>query len=186
MIKRLGRFAFGFCMLAAITALTSCQRNSPMPPDSPPADFSLTYDFAAETVPPPWHQEYTITIDTAGAGTIVYLPDYPGPDVPKWTETFTVSPDSMKKIWREAQASGLLDGRMQARSGSGPVGGPSQSLILRCNGKDFSVPSSLANPDQAAMLYDAVIGSVPKETWAKLEQGRESYQEEFERRRAGR
>src|SRR4051812_20811553 len=40
------------------------------PPAQRPADFSLTYDWRAGSMPPPFHYEYTVSISPDGEGKV--------------------------------------------------------------------------------------------------------------------
>ncbi len=146
-----------------------------------PADFSVSYEWRAGTMPPPYHYEYSIHIGPGEQGQIVYQPDYDFEDVPRWTEPVTVTKQQLADLYE------MVVDRKLLREDWGnvkdpPVGGSLQWAVITADGKTYEIPTHLEGfkAEAAARLYDAVRALVPQETWEKLETQREQYVEEYQ------
>ena len=147
---------------------------------SVPADFSVTYEWRAGSMPPPYHYEYTVKVTQDGAGTVVYIPDYPSDKVPTWTETFTLTPDQVSALYKLVVDRRLL--RNLREAGDPPVGGSVQWAEITANGKTYELPREIAGPDRqdANALYDYMRDTVvPKAVWDKLEAQRQEYEDNY-------
>jgi hypothetical protein len=146
-----------------------------------PEDFSVTYEWQAGTMPPPYHYEYSIRIGPGEQGQIVYQPDYDFDNVPRWTEPIAVTRQQLADLYD------LVVDRKLLRENWGkvkdpPVGGSMQWAVITAGGKTYRTPSYLQGfqEDAATKLYDAVKALVPQETWTKLEAQREQYVQEYQ------
>lgn len=151
-----------------------------------PSDFSVTYEWRAGTMPPPYHYEYSVRVGPGTKGEIVYVPDYKSSDTPIWTEPITVTNKQLTDLYDLVVDRKLLRekwGKVQ----DAPVGGSVQWAEITASGKTYKIPTELQGYHQtvADKLYEAVKALVPQETWNKLEALREQYQEDYQNKNGG-
>ncbi len=165
-------------LLPGLLAVLACSvlNPKPTPMTTRPDDFSLLYEWREGSLPPPYHYEYTITLDPAGAGQVVMVPDYPSSGVPEWTETFTVEPAAMDDLFRLLVAKGVFTEKWRAQD-MPPVGGSSDSASITANGQAVTIPSFVIDQqaESAADIAAAIRGLVPQAIWDKLEGQRQQY-----------
>ncbi|HTP07764.1 MAG TPA: hypothetical protein VMP08_05910, partial [Anaerolineae bacterium] len=130
--------------VAGCTAVTP----TPNPFITRPTDFNLVYEWQEGSLPPPYHYEYTITIDPAGQGQLVMVPDYAFNDPPQWTEAFTLTPALLDQFYQYLFDKGLFDQHWQAQE-QPPVGGSYDSLHVTAHGQQITIPSFVI-PTQAS------------------------------------
>ena len=149
-----------------------------------PRDFGVSYRWQAGSLPPPYHFEYTITIEPRGHGEVVMIPDYPAETVPRWTESFTLSGKELDKLYRVMVDNGVFLQKWR-RLDRQPVGGSRQALTVTANGKRIVIEDRLVSNQEtmAETIYSAVTSSVPKAIWDKLSAQRERYMQEHSRKR---
>jgi hypothetical protein len=145
-----------------------------------PPDFSVSYEWRAGSMPPPYHYEYSIRIGPGAQGQVVYRPDYPSDEVPTWTEPITVTGQQLADLYALVMDRKLLRenwGKVE----NPPVGGSVHWAEITASGKTYEVPGQLQGFQQNAAdtLYEAVKGLVPQETWDALEAKREQYVEDY-------
>ena len=165
--------------LLVLTTGCAAMNPTPDPLNARPADFKVVYDWQEGSLPPPYHYEYTITLEPDGQGQIVMVPDYAFSNPPTWTETFTVTPAQLDQFYRLLIDKGLFTQRWQAQADP-PVGGSYDSLSITAHGKQITIPSFVI-PAQAAAAEDisaALRALVPISLWDKLTTQREKYQQE--------
>jgi hypothetical protein len=155
-----------------------------MSTDKRPRDFGVSYRWQAGSMPPPYHFEYTITIEARGHGEVVMIPDYPAETVPRWTESFTLSGKELDKLYRVMVNNGLFLQKWR-RLDRQPVGGSRQALTVTASGKRIVIEDRLVSTQEtmAETMYSAVTSSVPKAIWDKLNAQRERYMQEHLRKR---
>jgi hypothetical protein len=167
--------------LVLLLLATGCAAMNPTPDplNSRPADFKVVYDWQEGSLPPPYHYEYTITIEPGGQGQIVMVPDYAFSNPPTWTETFTVTPAQLDQFYRLLIDKGLFTQRWQAQSDP-PVGGSYDSVSITAHGKQISIPSFVIHAQAAAAedISIALHALVPPDLWGKLDTQRGQYQQE--------
>lgn len=148
-----------------------------------PREFSVAYSWRAATVPPPYHYEYDITINSRGEGKIIMVPDYPSETVPRWMETFTLEDKEIGKLYALMIDNGLLT-RAWKPLDRQPIGDSRQYLTINAGGKVFHIQSTMNTDDQRAAdaIYSAVTSTVPKTIWDKLNSQRVDYMEKHRRR----
>src|SRR5689334_8576201 len=89
-------------LLISMFFVTACDVQGPTSPThgaatmtvsktTAPVDLALTYEYRAGSMPPPYHDEYTVTIGPGPNGSVVYRPDYPSDTTPTWTVPLTVT-----------------------------------------------------------------------------------------------
>ena len=151
-------------------------------PKQRPADLTITYDWRAGSMPPPYHYEYTITIGPGATGKVQYIPDYPGEKVPTWTETFTPTDEQLDKLYTLMMEKGVFGNTLRAKTNP-PVGGSIEWVSISGGGKQVSIPKfpEGTGADQVEEVYSAVKAVVPQPTWDKLEAQREAYEAEYEK-----
>jgi hypothetical protein len=144
-----------------------------------PDDFSLTYKWQEGSLPPPYHYEYTITVSSAGQGTIVMVPDYPADGVPVWSETFTVEATQMDAFYQLVLTNELFENSWQQKTDP-PVGGSSQSVVITAHSQEITIPTYVIESQQEAAnrIHSAIEALVPESIWAQLNAQREQYIQE--------
>lgn len=155
----------------------------PSATDKRPDDFSVKYEWRAGSMPPPYHFEYSIEINSAGYVKVTMIPDYPSERVPRWIETFTLTAVELDKLYKVMTDNGLFTERWQ-RLARQPIGGSRQEMAVTARGKQFVIEDYLVAEQEASakVMYSAVTSSVPKTIWDKLNAEREKYIEEHGRR----
>jgi hypothetical protein len=141
-----------------------------------PADLAVVYRWREGTLPPPYHYEYSISVQPSGAGEIVMRPDYPSDEVPTWTEAFTLSPAQLDAFYAVLVAQGLFRENWRAEDVP-PVGGSSDDVRITAHGRQVEIPSFVVQ-EQAARadaITAAVRALVPPAIWEKLTTQREEY-----------
>ncbi len=176
-------FRLAIIILLLILA-TGCATVSPTPNplDTRPADFNLVYEWQEGSLPPPYHYEYTITIDPAGQGQIVMVPDYAFSNPPTWTETYALTSAALDQLYRLLIDKGLFTLRWQAQD-QPPVGGSSHSLHVTAHGQQITIPSFViqTQANAAEDISMAIHALVPPNIWDKLNTQREQYVTEHKR-----
>jgi len=178
------RLAVVALALVPALALVACDFNSPTPPALPteaPADFKVTYEWRAGTMPPPYHYEYTVTVGPGAAGEVRFTPNYPGNDVPVWTEKLDVTPEQVKSLYGVVVQQRLLRNDWRELS-SPPVGGSVEWATIEANGQKYTVPVALEDSDAQAVapLYEMVRAQiVPQALWEKLQGERQKYEDDY-------
>ena len=164
-----------------------------------PEDFALTCEWAAGAVPPPHHYEYRIVLrgceppsaeeeaDRAlyprMRGEIAFWPDYPGPNVPVWRETFSAWTRECLRVYTLLQERGLIGAEApQRESGEAPIGGETVALDVTAQGQTWRIRSSSLPEGQRSLLLEevmpAVRATVPASIWDGLEARRQAYHRE--------
>jgi hypothetical protein len=146
-----------------------------------PQDFSATYEWRAGSMPPPHHYEYTVVVGADGKGTVIFRPDYPSDKVPTWTETFSVSDEDVRALYKLVVDKNMLRDNWR-ELGSPPVGGSVEWAVIKASGEEHEIPSALEAGDAAVAgeLYKEVKSLVPQATWDKLMAQRDEYVREYE------
>ncbi|MHB1354436.1 MAG: hypothetical protein ACYCZF_00510 [Anaerolineae bacterium] len=144
---------------------------------SRPDDFQVQYSWTAASVPPPYHYEYDVTIGPGLAGSIVYLPDYPGAGTPTWTAEFTVTETDLDALYQLVVRQGVLSRRWRELRNP-PVGGDTSGIQVQANGKTVRVHSLMVNAERLDPINKAVTKLVPQEIWDTLASQREKYEQE--------
>ncbi len=141
-----------------------------------PEGFVLTYSWASGTVPPPGHYEVQIHVPATGEGRVELIPDYPGPGVPVWRETFPLTPADRARIYRRLVEARILEAPPRPLPDP-PLGGPTESLTVVVGDRRIHVPAGLAPADarRLAPLYALLRGLVPPQVWERLEARRQAY-----------
>lgn len=178
-------------LLVIANIFTACDVQRPSSPtpgaatmtpakSSAPADLALTYEYRAGSMPPPYHDEYTVTIGPGPTGNLVYRPDYPSDTTPTWTVPLTVTVAQLDSLYSFLKTHNLL--RTNWRTTSVPsVGGSVRWATFTVSGVTYEIPTSLdpAETDPSA-LYDFVTQElVPQSVWNSLNQQRTEYQNNY-------
>jgi hypothetical protein len=178
-------------LLMVATVPTACDVQQPasptpgavtMTPSKPsaPSDFALTYEYRAGSMPPPYHDEYTVKIGPGPSGNVVYRPDYPSNATPTWTVPLTVTVAQLDSLYSFLKTHKLL--RTNWRTASVPsVGGSVRWATYTAGGVTYEIPSNLdpTETDPPA-LYDYVSQAlVPQSIWTSLNEQRTQYQDNY-------
>ncbi len=138
--------------------------------------FSLAYRFYGETVPPPYHREYTIFTNSKGEGKIAFWPDYIGEGIPVWKYSFDVSQkqiDHLLSLFTESNC--LRD--VWEKDEMQPAGGDLESLTITVLDKAYKIPPAIKERNTVTKLYAFINSLVPKEVWEELEEKKKAYEE---------
>lgn len=132
----------------------------------------LRYEWSSPPIAQAWSYEITLWPDV---GELAVMPGHPGPDVPRWAETFFVDPDLAPRLRAQLAASGLLAGGWER--GAQPVGGDSHRLVVWLDGAGTTWPADLAAAWQAQVrrLGDVARAAVPAALWSAMEARRVAY-----------
>lgn len=146
-----------------------------------PPDFAVVYAWAAGSMPPPYHYEYTIRVEPAGDCQIVFYPDYPAHDPPRWIEAFPISDalldelhtliaekDLLRRNWPEAQPEA--------------IGGSQEWLEIAADGEAVRLPARAGADEDVMTVYAFIRGLVPEATWTDLMSRQEQYERDYEAR----
>lgn len=166
-------------LVAALFLLFTSTRGMAMQPTTDvtvPADFELTYQWVAGSMPPPYHYEYMIRLTAAGQGEMVLWPDYPGTGTPEWHEKFTLTATQVGELYQTLSVQGIFTRKWVARL-MPPVGGSYDWLEVTANGHKVKTPSfvlpALEKPAEAA--YASIRDSVPQSIRDGLQAKRDAY-----------
>jgi hypothetical protein len=172
------RSAFQLLMVCLVVLLAGCGSSAPR---TRPADFALEFRWAEGSLPPPYYYEYTITIDNAGNGTVVFSPDWDFENPPVWTETFSLDAAALDALYAAFRDNGLFD-RDWRQNELPPVGGGAESLTVTANGKMYEVPYFVAQGQSSAagVIKGSVPLVVPQQIWDDLYARRDQYVAEHE------
>ncbi len=168
-------------LLGLTTATLACAAfGGRAAPATRPADFSVTYNWYEGSLPPPYHYEYTVSIDADGAGQVVYTPNYPGADVPTWTEDFTLDTAQLDTLYAHLRDLGVLT-TSWSEADDIPVGGSHSTLTILADGQTSEIPAFPARMiEQADSAKSAVYTAVPAEIWDRLAAQRDQYVQEHQ------
>jgi hypothetical protein len=161
----------------SVFLVIGCQE---VPMGTRPDDFQLQYSWTAASVPPPYHFEYDVTIGPGLAGSIVYLPDYPGAGTPTWTAEFTLSEADLDALYQLIVRQGVLSRRWREVRNP-PVGGDTSGLQVQANGRTVRVHNLMVDAARLEPINEMVTRLVPQTTWDTLAAQREQYEREHVR-----
>jgi hypothetical protein len=168
---------------ASLILFAGCTAVNPTPDPltTRPADFKVIYEWQEGSLPPPYHYEYTITIQPDGQGEIVMLPDYDTDATPYWVEPFSVTPAALDQFYRLLIDKGLFTQAWQAQADP-PVGGSYDFLRITAHDRQIDIPPFVipAQAPSAEAISAAVQGLVPQGIWDKLNAQREQYVRDHE------
>jgi hypothetical protein len=170
-----------FLFALSVLPLYSCSRLVPATPSQRPEDFRVLYQWYEGSMPPPYYYQYSIELDATGTAWVTLTPDYPSPNVPSFTENFTVSEQQLDDLFQLMQEQGMMQ-RTWRTDSDPPVGGSSEALTVTAGGQQYLIPSyPVSNQRQAAgEIISAVKALVPQEIWERLDGLREDYVQENE------
>jgi hypothetical protein len=146
-----------------------------------PDDFQAAYHWAAGSMPPPYHYEYSIFVGPGPQGRIVYRPDYDFEGVPVWEESFPVTDAELEALYTLMAEQGMFTRQWQRQSDP-PVGGSSEWLDVTAGGTTYRIPTYV-EPRTAAnaqAIFGAISALVPQELWTDLDARRAQYEAEYE------
>nr|WP_290667178.1 hypothetical protein [Ardenticatena sp.] len=159
--------------------------STPIPPDASdwlhlyrsllPDDFTLTYTWAAGSVPPPYHYEYTIIIGPRDLGVLRFIPDYPGEHVPTWSRTFHPPLARRILLWRHIEAADWLNTPPPPRHAEPPIGGATGTLSITANGRHAAIPLQHLPSGEAHIWHQRARTVVPESIWNEMENARNTY-----------
>lgn len=145
----------------------------------------IEYYYNVGSLPPPYHYEYTITVNTDGSGMIHYLAGYTETDSNTFDYTFDLSNSQLKNLKKSVKKSNVLNLDIKSRPNSEiPVGGDSDELSIY--GYDENSPDSqvlLKNipsyPEKKYgkildKLYKTIKECVPEKIWNEIEERKDN------------
>ena len=139
-----------------------------------PEGFRFAYEWAAATVPPPGHYEYTIEVGPGERGHITFWPDYPGPDVPRWEQDFLPSLGGRIVLANWLRVTGWLDSP-PPQPAEPPIGGETGVLDVTAGGRRAQIRLHWLPERDHQELHRAVRAVVPDYVWEKVEAWRQEY-----------
>lgn len=143
-----------------------------------PDDLALSYHWVGETVPPPDHYEYTITIGPTGGGEITFSPDYPADSVPEWRGQFVADPQALAALYHDMIAADLFEHDWQVIEDP-PVGGSNEWLRVSRGDHEITVPAQARDANRLQVIYTDIQTLVPAEIWQEMWSQREAYRREY-------
>jgi len=173
-ITRRALMAAALAGMAMMTPACSRSDADTLKPTLAPSSIAITYHWVEGSVPPPDHYRFTIDIDADGAGSIMLMPNYPRPDVPRWTETFTLDPAALAKLHAAVIDAGTF-GRKWPMLHDPPVGGATQSMQIVGDGKTVMIPSHADGIERLEPVFKLIEQSVPESVWQTLHTKRAAY-----------
>ncbi|MCE1166000.1 MAG: hypothetical protein LWX07_11435 [Bacteroidetes bacterium] len=153
---------------------------------------SLTYEFSAGPLPPPYHYQYSISINHDGSANMMYKLGYDDKD-PAYNYSFTVDPEAMRELDNKIKESQLLDAKLEAMpENEHPVGGPlNRVVIYRVNSDpNLDQPPQVFEapyfPKREYMkglvgLYDYIDGLVPDDVNSDISAKKTEFESEHKR-----
>lgn len=143
-----------------------------------PGDFAINYTYISGTVPPPYHYEYTVHIDSDGNGSISYVPDYVFDTA--WKETFKLDKKSMKRIWRFLKKNDFFNIKW-TKADNHSVGGSLQYLDVYADNKSYTIPAFPTEKKNAEKFLAAVKELIPQSAMNTFSIKRDKYIEDFKK-----
>lgn len=140
-------------------------------------DFKVQYSWTAASMPPPYHFEYDVTIGPGLAGSVVYLPDYPGADTPTWSADFTLAAADLDALYQLILHQEVFGHRWREVRNR-PIGGATSELQVLANGETVRVHSQMVGAARLEPINETVIKLVPQEIWDTFAQQRAQYEQE--------
>jgi hypothetical protein len=141
-----------------------------------PSDFVVKYNYVSGSVPPPYHYEYSVTIDAKCNGTISYKPDFVFDTL--LTETFHLSKKNMRKFWSLLKKNDFFYAEWIQQQKL-PVGGSTEYLEIIANNKTFKIPAFPVEKEKAEKILEVARNLFPKSVMDTLSAKREKFIEEF-------
>ena len=129
-------------------------------------------------MPPPYHYEYSICLDSGSKGKIIYYPDYPIEKPPVWAETFSVDDKALDGLHTLMIEKGLFNKRWTEIKDP-PVGSSLEWLKVTAHEDQITVPSAIKESHTVNDIYVMIRSLVPTQIWTKLMQQRDEYQREY-------
>ena len=160
-----------------LIAVAGCGDDDGPSSDSVPADFAFEYRWYEGSVAPPWHYSFDIVLAADGTGSITFWPDYRGSDVPRWTEALAPQPEEIESVYFTMYDEGVFR-RSWEEDPEPPVGGSVAGITVVADGQTYEIPFDLRSAgdrDAAVVVYGAVEGLVPSDTWRQFEDLRTDY-----------
>jgi hypothetical protein len=146
-----------------------------------PADLTLTYDYRAGSMPPPYHDEYTVTIGPGPGVQVVYRPDYPSDTTPTWTASFTLTVAELDDLYAFLSTHNLLRTNWHTTL-SPAVGGSVRWATYTANDITYSIPKDLdltETQDPNALYIYVTDELVPQSIWISFATQRTEYQQDY-------
>lgn len=138
-------------------------------------ECSFTYEWHEGSLPPPFHYEWALSVHGLH-GSLTFIPDYSGTDVPRWQRAVEIT------AHQQAHLIDLFRSRRVFRSKwSKPrrqrIGGETQYLTVQIGVETGSIPASRTDTDSRALqpLFEYIRSLVPQATWDELDVLREQY-----------
>lgn len=158
--------------------------NTPIPTDASdwlglyrsllPDDFTFTYTWAAGSVPPPGHYEYTIVIGPRDLGVLRFIPDYPAEHVPIWSRSFYPPLSRRILLWRHIEAANWFN-KQPPHHEPLPIGGATGTLAITANGHHVAIALAHLPPEESQAWHQRVRAVVPDTIWHDMENARQTY-----------
>ncbi len=139
-----------------------------------PDDFSLTYEWAAGSLPPPHHYEYTITVEAYHKGRVWFWPDYPASTVPIWEVSFHPVLTTCILLYNWLKATGFFS-HPQKASAEPAVGGAVGHLTTTADGQQIELKVHLLPDEERMTLHQTLRALIPDMVWQELSNRQRAY-----------
>lgn len=143
-----------------------------------PADFSITFNWSAASMPPPYHSEYQIHLKADGAGVVVFLPDYAQHDPPQWKTVFACPVNEVESLYQTMLQQGVVRSKWR-KPARRWVGDAQAWCRVVCSGETYDIPAELTrkDADSVAGVYEQLKALVPQPVWKDISARFKVYQQ---------
>ncbi len=148
---------------------------------------SLTYDYSEGPLPPPYHHEYSISINSDRSANMTYKLGYNADD-PSYNYSFTLDEGSMNLLNEKVVESRILEGSTEAvPENEHPVGGSLNRVTVYVVNPDpnldqpplvFQAPYFPKKEYSKGLneLYECINGLVPQDVKTDIEKRRTDFE----------
>jgi len=165
-------------LLTVAAVLAGCGGDAGPDPDVVPADLQVHYRWnSGVSNVGPDYAAYSVSLDGSGSGTIRFTVGHPSAEQDVWTETFGLSTGDLRDVYSSLHGAGLFSRNWTAREPA-PGSGGGSSLAVVADGRTYSVPTDLADPedsDSVSTVYESIRSLVPESIWEGFEARRDEY-----------
>jgi hypothetical protein len=137
-------------------------------------DFEVWYGFREATVPPPDHFEFEIHLGPDDCGEILYRPDYPSDETPRWEHRFHWPEDHRAAVHQVMVEGGVFDSRPHPARDEDSPGGEVESIEVHFDGRRVHVPWGASGRVPPAVVRE-VRSCVPSYIWDQLAEKQRAY-----------
>jgi hypothetical protein len=141
--------------------------------------MQINYLYAAGSMPPPAHYEYSITINDQLAGEIIFYPDYPADNTPFWQYTYNFT----AALWEEIidfTAKNQFISKKFASLENPPIGGSLHYLTIFTAQKQIKINSQIKQKALLLQFAELLKKTIPPDIWSELQEKHKKYQNNYQ------